>query len=134
VTKPKLQFVKDRLLEIDPSVQGTEDTESYKAALILLSALVCGPNAKQLERFTGLPGDLIRQVRHRMIEAQLWTAVGICCDDWFIGDAFCDTQFWADVLVAEGLVVREWIEDEGCYCYYAMEFAPRRAKPDPLVS
>jgi hypothetical protein len=68
-----LEFVKETLLEIDPSLNGAEETESYKTALVLLSAMFLGPDTKRLEEFTQLSRTFIAPIRDRMIRAELWT-------------------------------------------------------------
>jgi hypothetical protein len=61
-----------------------------------------------------------------MIRAQLWTEVDVCCDHWYVSDGmFCTNYFWLDVLVAEGLAVRQWAEEEGQYRYWDEEHAPQ---------
>lgn len=122
-----LQFVKERLLEIDPSLEGREGDESYKTALVLLSALALGPDTARLAKFTQLPREFVATTRQRMIQAELWTEADTCCDHWFVGDAvFCVGIFWADVLVAEGLVIRQRVQEEGQDRYRESAFAPQR--------
>ena len=119
-----LEFVKETLLEIDPSLNGAEETESYKAALVLLSAMFLGPDTTRLVEFTRLSRTFISTIRKRMIRAELWTESATQYDHWFVGD--CEIRpgcFWADVLVAEGQVVRRWVEEEGDFRYWAAEFA-----------
>jgi hypothetical protein len=114
LTTTSLELVKETLLEIDPSLNGAEETESYKAALVLLSAMFLGPDTTRLAEFTGLSRAFIVTIRERMIRAELWTESMTQYDHWFVGD--CDIRpscFWEDVLVAEGLVVRRWVEEEG---------------------
>ncbi len=73
MTTTRLGFVKEMLLEIDPSLNGAEDDESYKAALVLLSAMSLGPDTTQLVEFTRLSRTFIATIRERMIRAELWT-------------------------------------------------------------
>jgi hypothetical protein len=47
--------VKDTLLDLDPSLDGSETDEMYNTALVVLSALSCGPDVTRLAAFTGLP-------------------------------------------------------------------------------
>ena len=68
-----LQFVKDTLLELDPTWEGSEPDESYQTALVLVSALVCGSDIEGLAEFTQLPRTFVETIRHRMIRAELWT-------------------------------------------------------------
>ena len=114
-----LRLVKETLLELDASLAGTEEDESYKTALVLLSALACAPDTTRLAEFTQLPREFVAPIRQRMIRAQLWTESDACCDHWYVADGvFCTTFFWLDVLVAQGLVVRQWVEEEGEYRYW----------------
>ena len=69
MTTISLKFVEETLLEIDPSLNGAEETESYKAALVLLSAIVLGPDTTRLVEFTRLSGTFISTIRERMIRA-----------------------------------------------------------------
>lgn len=49
----------------------------------------------------------------------------MCCDHWYASDGmFCTSYFWLDVLVAQGRVVRRWVEEEGDYRYWAEEYVP----------
>ena len=96
-----LESIKKTLLEIDPSLDGAESYEFYKAALVVLSAMFLGPDTTRLVEFTRLPWTFIATVRERMIRAQLWTDSSTRYDHWFFGD--CEIRpgsFWVDVLVA----------------------------------
>src|SRR5208282_6489925 len=119
MTTTSLGFVKETLSEIDPSLNGTEENESYKAALVLLSAMSLGPDTTLLVEFTRLSRTFIATIRERMIRAELWTESETQYDHWFVGDReIRPCCFWADVLVAEGLVVRRWVEEEGDFRYW----------------
>jgi hypothetical protein len=77
-----------------------------------------------LADLTGYGLDFVATIGRRMKAAELWTEVDVCCDHWFNEDGqFCATAFWSDTLIAEGVVVREWSEEEGDYRYTAIEFA-----------
>ena len=124
--KITLDFVKERLLELDPCLAGAEVDKSYETGLVLLSALSFGPDAARLAEFTELPQQFVATIRMRMIRAELWSESDTCCDHWFVTeDAFCAVSFWTDVLVAEGLVVRRWVEEEGNYRYWDRDSVPR---------
>ena len=59
-----------------------------------------------------------------MIRAELWTDVSVSCDHWLFGEHNVDlAAFWVDVLIAQGLVIRGWDENEGEYWYCAAEYA-----------
>jgi hypothetical protein len=131
VKRINLSCVKERLLELDPGLKGHEGNEPYKTALVLLSALACGPDTARLAAFTALPPEFVAMIRQRMIRAQLWTEIDTCCDHWFVADGvFSTSLFWADALVAQGLVVRQWDEAAGQYRYWEEAFAPQ-IEPGP---
>jgi hypothetical protein len=59
-----------------------------------------------------------------MVRAELWTDVSVSCDHWLFGEHNVDlAAFWVDVLIAQGLVIRRWDENEGEYWYCAAEYA-----------
>jgi hypothetical protein len=126
-----LQFVKDSLAELGLSLEGKQPDDAYRTALVVVSALACGPDTQCLARFTQLPVEFVQAIRRRMIAAELWTEVEVNCDHWFAGTNQVSTgAFCADLLVAEGAVVRAWDETVGDYRYYLAEYAPdRRASP-----
>jgi len=120
-----LRFVRETLLELDPTLLDPGEEETYQAALILLSSLICGPDASDLAAFTGLPLSLVTTIRRRMITAELWSETTVCLDAWYREDGgFWDTHFWMDVFVAQGLVVRRWMVEEDEYRYFAKELDP----------
>jgi hypothetical protein len=38
-----LEFLKETLIELDPRLEGIEEDDSYRTALVLLAAIACGP-------------------------------------------------------------------------------------------
>jgi len=120
-----LQFVKDSLAELDPNLDGEQPDDVYRTALVVLSALACGPDAQCLAKFTQLPVEFVDAIRRRMIAAELWTEVDINCDHWFAGvNKVSTSAFWADVLAAQGVLVRAWDDTVGDYRYCLAEYAP----------
>jgi hypothetical protein len=96
-----------------------------RTALDLLAAIACGSETTRLARVTKLPREFVANIRQRMIRAELWTDLDACCDHWYVSDGvICTIDFWLDVLVAQGRVVRRWVEEEGHYRYWAEEYAP----------
>lgn len=120
------KYLEETLVELEPDLEGTEEDDSYRTALFLLAAITYGSDTTSLARVTKLPRQFVSQIRQRMISAQLWTEIDVACDHWYRSDgAFCTTYFWLDVLVAEGRVVRRWVEQESQYRYWAEEHAPK---------
>ena len=124
-----LRFVKEMLLKLDPSLASTQEDKSYNTAIVLLSAFACGPDTTRLAEFTHLPREFVAMLRQRMIQAQLWSETDVFCDHWDVAEGvFCTTFFWVDVLVAQGLVVRQWVEGAGQYRYWDNTFAQERER------
>ena len=131
-----LEFVKATLLELDPSLEGSEEEgESYNTALVLVSALVCGPCTTRLAEFTKLPPEFVATIRQRMIQAELWTELAACCDHWYVAAGLVHTTaFCLDVLIAQGIAVRQWSEEEGQYRYWHVASAPEREQREDRVN
>jgi len=105
------------LEDLDPTLKGREIDDDYRTAVVLLAALK-GPDLKTLVEFTGFDRAFIAKIRSRMMDAEIWTDVYVSCDHWFSANGdFEGVAFWSDVLVAEGLLGRKWMKDEG-YCRY----------------
>lgn len=120
-----LQSVKDSLAELGLSLDGKQPDETYQTALVVVSALACGPDTERLAKFTLLPVEFVQAIRRRMIAAELWTEVDVNCAHWFPGaNQLSISAFCADLLVAEGTVVRAWDETVTDYRYWLAEYAP----------
>lgn len=115
-----LDEVKAEIEVLDPSVRGQDGTDPY--AVIVFSAFyVTGPCAEELARFTGYADSFVSEVADRMFEAGLWEKPDIVHGDhWRRGDQHIPELFWADVLVAQGLLgakrehgtFRRWVIDK----------------------
>jgi hypothetical protein len=120
-----LQFVKDTLREIAPDLNEKDSAGTYNTAQVVVAALHCGPDIERLATFTRLPRPFIATIRRRMIEAELWTDLGVRSGHWEPAPGILDsTAFWLDVLIAEGMVVRRWEEEVGDYLYRCVEYSP----------
>ena len=125
-----LQYVKDTLSGLDPTLKSCGASDTYNTAIVLLSALAYGPDTTRLAGFTSLPHQFVATIQQRMIRAELWTETGVCCDHWEVAEGVVSmSAFWADVLVAEGLVVRQWDPDSDDYRYFDALHAPDKKKP-----
>jgi hypothetical protein len=119
-----LQYVKDTLWELDPGAKDYETRSTYNTALVVLSALYCGPGTIRLADFTLLPRAFVAAIRQRMTKAELWSEFDVHCDHWQPEEGkFDSVAFWLDALVAEGLVIRRWRDEVGDYWYCATEYA-----------
>jgi hypothetical protein len=116
-----LRLVKEMVEELDPELRNQEDDLGYRVAVVLLSAVQLGPDVAKLSRSTGYEMALITDIWLRMQRAELWNEMDVCCDHWFLNNMMSSTQFWLDVLVAEGLAQRRWSDEKGDYTYRVAE-------------
>src|SRR4051794_15576450 len=84
--KRRFDLIREVLLDFEPTLAEEVERETYQTAFVLLAALSCGSDISPLVRFTYLPVNLIATVRHRMIEAELWTESNTFCEHWFTSD------------------------------------------------
>jgi hypothetical protein len=119
-----LQPIKEAVNKLDPTLEDSEEDDSYRTALVLVSALVYGPDTRVLAEFIDLPCEFVEAIRQRMIQAELWTEMGVLCDHWFgEGYTIFPVSFWMDVLIAQGKLLRRWTEEQGQYTYSLVEHA-----------
>jgi hypothetical protein len=127
-----LELINEALTELDPTLEHNDEDESYRTALVLVSALAHGPFTKVLADFTHLPREFVEAIRQRMIQAELWTEIDVhCdheidvhCDHWFgEGDVSSSIAFWLDLLIGQGRLLRRWNEEQGRSVYCLAEYA-----------
>lgn len=103
----RLQVIKDDVIRLDPTMAGEEDTDSFRAAVLVFSAACLGADVDHLVAFTGYPRDFVARVSQRMRSCGLWDD-GFVNDDWYIEGTYQDQVippvFWTHVLAAQGLV------------------------------
>ena len=110
-----LNFLRRTLIE---TLEGSEERASFKAVLVVLAVLFCGPRIVRLADITQSPREFVATIWRRMIQAGLWTELDVYYDHWFVSESLLRlAAFWCDVLIAEGLATRRWCEDEGDYRY-----------------
>ncbi len=121
MSKPTLEAVKEEVERLGPSVRGAEDDSSYRTAVVLLSAaLVEGPDINGLAAFTGYSRDFIAAIALRMRVSGLWEDDFVNAQHWYRDDSYNPAGFWVDVLVAEGLVLAQRLEN-GQFIYRIRE-------------
>ena len=103
----RLEVIKDDIICLDPTLAGKEDTEGFRAAVLVFSAACLGADVDVLIAFTGYARDFVARVSQRMRGCGLWDE-GFVNDDWYIEGKFQDQiippVFWTHVLAAQGLV------------------------------
>ncbi len=91
---------------LDPLIEGRDDDPAFRTAVVLLAAACLGPDVDGLVARTGYERELITKIADRMRLAGLWSNTSVSYQHWLAddGDTIEPCSFWADVLVAEGLV------------------------------
>ena len=86
------EVVKELLSELGVDRSIEDQPKFYDAALVLLSAPICGTDTTRLAAFTGLPCSFIAPIRRRMIQAELWA----CLDQYFVAEGLlcADVSGW----------------------------------------
>jgi hypothetical protein len=88
--------------DIDPS------GETFRAAVLLLTASEFGQNIDLLARCTGFDRNFVARCARRLIDNGVWVG-GATVADWSSADEASGT-FWNDVAVAEGKMCRRLID------------------------
>jgi hypothetical protein len=97
-----LEHVKLGIQELDPDLD--PKSQEFRTAVILMAAAyMVGPRIDLLVAFTGYPLPYVAEISRRMRANGLWSDVGVSTAGWFEGDRVTGV-FWADCLVADGLV------------------------------
>jgi len=87
--------------QIDPDLE--IDSNGFRTAVILLSALAVGPNIKKIAKFTGYTRKEIAERSKNLRKNKIWVGGKTNCD-WFGEDG--GIEFTCDSLVADGLMNR----------------------------
>lgn len=95
-----LKYVEREVKRLDPKVDG----ETFKVAVLVLSAAVVGPKIPELRKFTGYGREFIVGPVNRLRESGVFTKDHKLAVDWFKKDG--GISFWLDVAVACGWLAR----------------------------
>jgi hypothetical protein len=121
-SKLTVEKLKRRIRENDPELP--ESSESFKAALLILSAAELGHlDRARLANFTGIPTDLLGDFAERLLVSEIWMADGSIDLSWENDED--GIEFWMMVNVATGDLERE--KKDGQYEYRMTDLAERRS-------
>jgi len=81
----------------------TEETDTIKTGVILLSSVNVGPNIKKIAKFTGYKRSEIAKRSKNLRENSVWVKDKVSCD-WFEKDG--SLAFILDCMVADGTLQR----------------------------
>jgi uncharacterized protein YodC (DUF2158 family) len=95
---------------LDPDLS-QDDYAFQGAVLLMVAALVTGPDVSRLACFTKYPATFVAEISQRMRGAGLWKDGSVESEHWFDGEEWRTAAFWMDVLVGEGRVVTQRRED-----------------------
>ena len=101
--------IRDRLwLEVNKVLTANaDDMGSCRAAMVVVGAMLEGPDANRLAHLTGYHHDFVAQVAVRMRAAGLWTDSHIDCASWAEDEPVGHSNFRRDLFVAEGRLFRD---------------------------
>src|SRR5690242_8241248 len=108
----KLKYVEETVEDWCPSAGEGEDDIGFRSAVVLIAALVEGTNIEHLTALTGYPREFVADISFRAKSAGLWVDDQVCYEHWFEGDSVKPVAILCDVMVVEGLLVRQKHEDD----------------------
>jgi hypothetical protein len=85
-------------------VDASPESETFRAALLLVAGLDVGPNPERISRRTGVPRPFASKCARRLIDNGVWSN-GQTVGDWVASPENVDA-FARDVAVAEGRLLR----------------------------
>jgi hypothetical protein len=117
-----LQLIRREVEHLDPTLQGKEAEDDYRAGVVLLAAVwVTGADIDKLTMFTGYARDFVAAISLRMHKAGLWEEGGfVHSDHWFDENGHYSVAFWIDVLVGSGLLFAK-PDGDGSFWYQAVD-------------
>ena len=87
------------------------DSQTYRTAVLLLTACEVGQGVDKLANVTGFPREFVARCARRLVDNGVWRD-GATDAPWTTSDTEV-TAFWADVGVAEGKLYRRVSADGG---------------------
>ena len=99
-----LSDVECEVMRLDPSVK--VDDPAFGTAVVVLAAAVVGPNIKRIASFTGYGRPFVAEKARRLRKQKVWVG-GKLDVDWFKPKGEGVVAFWLDVVLADGLLVRQ---------------------------
>jgi hypothetical protein len=116
IKQAALESMRADLREIDSSMP--EDSDTYRAAMVLLASEFVGPYPDRIITFTVYPGEFVDAIGVRLWKAKIWEADEVRCEGWFDPETG-GIAFVRDVMIAEGKLVRQWSSEKNQYLYYS---------------
>jgi hypothetical protein len=88
--------------------------------MVLLASELVGPYVDRVATFLGYPRSLVQVIAARLYEARIWE------DDEVRSEKRFDPEMggsapMADLMVAEGLLIRRWSEEDQQFAYRAAD-------------
>lgn len=97
-----LKSVRKELARMDPNLDPKDET--YRYALVMLTAAQVGPNADKIARRARIPRSEARKLTGDCRRTGIFKGKYIAHSGWFDKDG--GMAFWLDVCVARGLMER----------------------------
>jgi hypothetical protein len=98
-----IEEVNEVIKKLDNNIE--INSEAFKVAQILLTALIVGPNRNKIAKFTGLSKDFIYKTERKLKASGVWKNNKTCCE-WFDKESG-GVAFWCDVSVGLGYLKRQ---------------------------
>jgi hypothetical protein len=118
IREAALNYMKADVWEIDSTL--SEESYTFKAAMVLLASEMVGPYASRLASFLRYPVSLVQVIGARLQEAGIWEQDEVHCEDWFDAKRG-GIELVLAVMIAEGKMVRRRSSKDEEYKYRILE-------------
>jgi hypothetical protein len=118
IKQTALQSMKEDVWNMDATL--AEDSSIFQTAMILFASELVGPWSDLISTFLGYPPALVQAVAARLYEARIWENDEVRSEKWFDPEKG-GLAFMVDLMVAEGMLIRRWSEEDQQFAYRAID-------------
>jgi hypothetical protein len=118
IKEAALQSLKNDVWAMDEEL--AEDSNTFRAAMVLLASYMVGPYTDRVATFLGYPVGFVQVIAARLIESGIWAGDEVSSEPWLDPNKGM-VSFILDLTVAEGKLTGRWSEEKGERSYYLPE-------------
>jgi len=113
--------MKEDVWKIDPTLE--EDSSVFQTAMNSVGSELVGPWSDRITTLLGYPRAMVQAVAARLYEARIWEEDEVRSEKWFDPETG-GVAFVADLMVAEGSLIRPWSEETQQFAFRATDIRP----------
>ena len=118
IKQAALQSLKNDVWAMDGEL--AEDSNTFRAAMVLLASYMVGPYTDRVATFLGYPVGFVQVIAARLIQSGIWAGDEVSSEPW-LDPQKGHISFMLDLMVAEGTFTARWSEEKGQRSYYFPE-------------